>query len=213
MKHYYIIGSGGFAKEVYFLASEVLDSNYQFGGFIDKNPNETMITVRNQEVKVWDESAFLAQISPSENVALFMGIGDPKLVLLLGERFKAYTFPNLIHPTFIGDSLSIGMGHGNIICAGCIFTVDIQIGSFNIFNLSVTVGHDTTIKDGNVFNPGVNISGGVQIGSGNLIGTNATVLQYLVIGDHAILGAASLATKSIADHQVMIGVPAKPLNR
>jgi sugar O-acyltransferase (sialic acid O-acetyltransferase NeuD family) len=213
MKHYFILGSGGFAKEVYFLASEVLDSNYQFGGFIDRNTINDYIEVRKHKVKVWDENIFLSQVLPQNNTTLFMGVGDPKLLLKLSVKFQEYHFPNLIHPSFVGDFQSIQLGRGNIICAGCIFTVDIQIGSFNVFNLGVTVGHDTRIENGNVFNPGVNVSGGVQMGSGNLLGTNATVLQYLSIGNYTTLGAASLATKSIEDHQVMIGVPAKPLNR
>lgn len=213
MKHYYILGSGGFAKEVFFLASEVLDSNHFFGGFIDRNPSNDSIEVRKQTVKVWDENQFLNQIPPSENNIVFMGVGDPKLLLKLSVKFQDYHFPNLIHPTFVGDMQSIQLGRGNIICAGCIFTVDIVIGSYNIFNLGVTIGHDSSIENGNVFNPGVNVSGGVQMGSGNLLGTNATVLQYLKIGNYATLGAASLATKSIEDHQVMVGVPAKPLNR
>lgn len=210
---YYIVGSGGFAKEVYFLADESLDDSHQFMGFIDYKPTEITIKVREQIESVIDEDYFLEEIQASENINLYFGIGDPKLLGELSKRFKNYVFPNLIHPNFVGDRKSILLGNGNIITAGCVFTVDIKIGCYNIFNLNSTVGHDTVVGDCNVFNPGVNISGGVNIGNRNLFGTNSTVLQMLQIKNDNILGASSLANKNIHSNSVMVGVPAKKLER
>lgn len=212
-KQYYIIGSGGFAKEVYFLADELLDESNVFMGFIDYKPQVINILARRQVVPVIDEDYFLAHILPSDNIHLYHGIGDPKLLSKLSEKFENYIFPNLIHPNFIGDQKSIQLEKGNIITAGSVFTVDIKIGSHNIFNLNSTVGHDTVIGDCNVFNPGVNISGSVKIGSENLFGTNSTVLQLIEIGNKNILGASSLANKNIDDDCIMVGVPAKNLKK
>ena len=161
--------------------------------------------------QVISEEDFLNKIKPSKGVSLLMGVGDPKLIDKLSRTFEEYKFPNLIHPSFIGDLESIEVGIGNIITAGCIFTVDTKIGSFNIFNLNTSLGHDSNIGNCNVFNPGCNISGGVRIGSCNLFGTNSTVLQNVAVGDYNTLGASSLANKTINDNSVMIGVPAKPL--
>ena len=206
---YYILGAGGFAKEVCFLANELLDENHHFMGFIDFKPLDKIITVRGQEENVIDEEYFFKHIKASEKINIYNGIGDPKLLDKFSKIFKNYSFPNLIHPNFVGDRRSIQLGIGNIITAGCVFTVDIQIGSNNIFNLNTTIGHDTIIGDCNVFNPGVNISGNVKIGDRNLFGTNSTVLQMLHINDDNILGASSLATKNINNNSIMIGVPAK----
>ena len=170
--NYYIIGSGGFAKEVYSLADEVLGDSHTFLGFIDYNPQINQIKVRGRSVPVIDENYFLTNIVPSETVSVFFGVGDPKLIRRLSNLFHNYKFPNLIHKTFIGDIASIQFGQGNIVTAGCIFTVDINIGSFNVFNLGTTVGHDVIIEDCNIFNPGCNVSGDVTIGSSNLFGTN-----------------------------------------
>lgn len=212
-KHYYIIGSGGFAKEVFHLSEEILDSSYTFSGFIDRKPSSEMITVRGRNVPVFDEEHFLKNIIPAKNLNIYFGVGDPNLIQKLSIRFKKYNFPNLIHETFVGDRDSITFGKGNIITAGCIFTVDISVGSFNIFNLNTTIGHDTVIKDNNIFNPGCNISGDVRIGSNNLFGTNSTVLQGITIENNNILGAASLANKNISNDCVMVGVPAKKIER
>lgn len=211
MSKHYIIGSGGLAKEVYFLAEEVLGKDSYFEGFIDKGVKygKSAIEVRGMSVPLVDEDYFLENIKPSRGVCLFIGIGDPKLINKLTSTFSDYDFPNLIHESFEGDKKSINLGEGNLIAAGCIFTVDIKVGSYNIFNLNSTVGHDTEIGNCNIFNPGCNISGSVTIKNSNLIGTNATVLQKVKIGSNNIIGASSLTNKEIGDKKVMVGIPAK----
>lgn len=210
---YYIIGCGGFAKEVLFLSTNALDVSWEFKGFIDYKPKKDKINIGNIEHPVIDEDFFLENIKPSNQISIFVGIGDPKILNLISRKFGEFDFPNLIHKNFIGDLSSINMGKGNIITAGCIFTVDISVGSFNVFNLNTTVGHDTEIGSCNVFNPGVNISGSVKIGSENLFGTNSTVLQLVEIKNGNILGALSLANKNIDYNSVMVGVPAKKMEK
>jgi sugar O-acyltransferase (sialic acid O-acetyltransferase NeuD family) len=212
-KKYYIIGSGGFAKEVLFLAEENLDITFEFGGFIDFNPKNNLLKVRGKFVPVIEENYFLENIKPSTELDLYFGIGDPILLKRLANVFQGYNFPNLIHNAFIGDRGSIKLGNGNIITAGCIFTVDINIGSFNVFNLNTTIGHDVNIEDCNIFNPGCNVSGNVNIGCNNLFGTNSTILQGILIGSDNVLGASSLANKNILCNSIMVGVPAKKLDR
>lgn len=212
-KDYYIIGAGGFANEVFFLAEKELGKTWQFKGFIDFEPSSKEKTVRGKIVNVIDENHFLANILPNENISLFMGLGDPKLLDKLSKKFKQYNFPNLIHSNFIGDISSLQLGKGNIITAGCIFTVDILVGSFNIFNLKTSVGHNTSVGDCNVFNPACNISGDVKIGSRNMFGTNATVLQRTIINNDNILGASSLANKNIDNERVIVGIPGKEIKK
>lgn len=213
-KNYYILGCGGFAKEVYFLANQTLnDENYQFKGFIDYKPSIDDIEACKKKLPVIDEDYFLSNIFPSDETLIFIGVGEPKLIEKLSIKFKNYNFPNLIHDKFIGDINSIDIGRGNIITAGCVFTVDIKIGSFNIFNLNVTLGHDTKILDNNVFNPGCNVSGSVIVGSNNLFGTNSTILQQISVENNNIIGASSLINKNVDSNKIMVGVPAKALNK
>jgi sugar O-acyltransferase (sialic acid O-acetyltransferase NeuD family) len=213
-KNYYILGCGGFAKEVYFLSKKILVSeNYQFKGFIDYEPIITDIEACKNKLPVIDEDYFLNNVLPNDETLIFIGVGEPKLIEKLSIKFANYNFPNLIHNNFIGDINSIDIGKGNIITAGCVFTVDIKIGSFNVFNLNVTVGHDTKILNNNVFNPGCNVSGSVSVGSNNLFGTNSTILQQISIENNNIIGASSLINKNVDNDKIMVGVPAKVLNK
>jgi len=210
MSAYYILGSGGFAKEVLFLCKNVFGHDQDFGGFIDHTPSVSELQCLGKTYQVLDEDQFFSEFVKEKKPNLYLGIGDPKIIQKVTQRFSDFSFPNLIHPTVIRDD-SVHLGVGNIITAGCIFTIDIRIGSFNIFNLNSTFGHDSIIGNCNVFNPGVNISGGVVIGNQNLIGTNSTMLQYVKMGNSNILGAGSLANKEIFEDSIMVGLPAKPI--
>lgn len=204
MRSIFILGSGGFAKEVYCLLVDI--GNYNIGGFIDKDEKPDLI-IGSKRFRVFDEAHLNSLIG--KDVCLAIGVGDPDLIKNICSKFKdKFEFPNLIHPTFVGNLDDIILGRGNIITANCIFTTSIHIGSFNIFNLACTVGHDVKIEDYNIFNPVVNISGGVCIGSCNMIGVNATILQYKTIGNNNVVGASSLVTKNVSDNYTVIGVPA-----
>ncbi len=216
-KDIFILGAGGFAKEVYLLIQEVNSlgskESYHFCGFVDQKVKEA-VKIGNQMFPSVVEEVFLNDVRMGRKVSLAIGIGTPLIssnILKKYLEFKNVEFPNLIHPNFVGHKESIQMSYGNIITAGCIFTVNIQIGSFNIFNLATTIGHDSQIGSYNIFNPGCNVSGGVNIGDCNLFGTNATLLQGLKIESNSIIGAGSVVTKDLAGGYVYVGAPAKPM--
>ncbi|KZS41449.1 hypothetical protein AWE51_22360 [Aquimarina aggregata] len=209
MKDIYILGSGGFAKEVYFLIKEI--NKYNVKGFIDIESSDSLI-FKEKSIPILSEEEFLIlkfETPPS----LAIGVGEPKLIDKLTNKFKNFHFPNLIHPSVVFDKENVTFGIGNIVTAGVIFTTQIRIENFNIFNLSTTIGHDVFINSYNVINPTVNISGGVEIGSCNLLGVAATILQYKKIGNNSTVGASSLVTKDVGDNQIVFGVPAKKFNK
>ncbi len=213
MKDIFILGSGGFAKEVLYLINDInkKESLFLFKGFIGIESKK--IKIGNHLINIFQESEFIQDYSNKE-ICIALGIGSPKRISKVIDRFEEhFIFPNLIHPTATGDWSNIKMDEGNIITAGCRFTTDISIKSFNIFNLNSTIGHDTCIGSYNVINPTVNISGGVTIGHINLIGTDTTILQMKSIGDNCIVGASSLVTKDIPSNVVAYGNPCKIIRK
>jgi len=203
----YVLGCGGFSKEVLLLIDAI--GTYNFKGFIDYDPSESELFIGQKSFPVISEKDFLQKYPSTSNIMLAIGVGDPKLINKLSEKFKDYTFPNLIHP---GAELNLhynSIGRGNVITSNVVFTVNIEIGNFNVFNLSSTIGHDSRIGNYNVINPSVNISGGVEIGNQNLLGVGSIVLQYKKIGNETTVGAGSLVTKNVEDNTIVIGVPAK----
>jgi sugar O-acyltransferase (sialic acid O-acetyltransferase NeuD family) len=146
--------------------------------------------------------------------AAAFGIGLPEPKLRLGaeitERLPALEWPTLIHPSVHLDRPSCRLGRGVVLCAGVIGTVGLEIDDFAMANLSCTLGHEAKLGKGTVLNPTVNISGGVVLEDGVLVGTGAQILQYVRVGQRAVVGAGAVVTKDVAPATVVVGVPARP---
>ncbi len=208
MTSIWILGASGLAKEVCWLAGST--GRFLVRGFIDRTAGSP-VSVGGMDFPVIEESE-LPGLPASD--ALVLGTGDPGLRYTLGFRYRDQrNFPNLFHPSVLGDHGGLEIGQGNIFTANVVFTTAIRIGHFNLFNLAATIGHDCVIGDANVINPSANISGSVRMGDRILIGTNATVLQGRSIGDGATVGSASLVNKDVPEGVTVIGVPAKVLSR
>jgi len=193
-----ILGSGGMAREVAWLVEEInaVDYRWEILGFSENNPGRVGQDVGRYSICCHDDQL------QEMDVAVAMGIGNPEVLVRLCENFgdrPPELLPNLIHPSVILDPGRIRLGNGNIICAGSIFTIDIEIGSCNVFNIGCRVSHDVSIADGCVVNPRASLAGGVRVGAGVLVGAGATVLQYLEVGTAATVGAGAVVTKSVPD--------------
>jgi len=211
IKDIYIIGSSGFAKEVAFLIESInkIKEEWNILGYIGLPDS---VGKYNGTYKVIATENDLAH--KNENIFLAIGTGDPHLnskIINTLKNNKNFVFPNIIHPNVNADWDNIQIGEGNVICSSNQFTTDINIGSFNIFNLSCTIGHDTVIGNYNVINPSSNISGGVRIQNKNLFGTGCQILQDLVVSDSNIIGAGSVVNKNIKEQGVYVGIPARKL--
>ena len=205
-----IIGASGLSKEVAFLIEDINKDKKHWNvlGFIDENDKQVGLDINNKPIIGTDN--WILNQNRSVNVAF--GTGSPHLIKKLSTEFMGNNllkFPNLIHPNVIGDWNNISFGAGNIICAGNIFTTSIQIGNFNYFNLSCTLGHDSIIGNYNVINPTVNISGGVEMEDEILLGTGSQILQYKNICNNCVVGAGSVVTKDLNEAGVYVGAPAK----
>ena len=208
----YIIGSGGFAKEVFFLLKEVYKDSINFQGFIDITDN-VILDIGDSQFAVINENSFDSEVgSNTSDIELYLGFSTPELMKKVVERFKRFQFPNLVHGSFCGHLDSIKFGKGNIVTPGCIFTVDISIGSFNIFNTNTCVGHDSVIGSYNVFLPRSQVSGCVKIGDLNKFGMSSSILQGKKIGNSNSFGAYSFIIRNVQDDTSYFGIPAKKMN-
>jgi UDP-2-acetamido-3-amino-2,3-dideoxy-glucuronate N-acetyltransferase len=147
----------------------------------------------------------------------------------------------MIHGSAICESKNVGEGtriwafvH---ILPGATIGKDCNICDFVFIENQVVIGDRTTIKSGVQIWDGVTIGSDVFVGpnvtftndkypkSGNRsftllptlvgdfvsIGANATILPGVTIGDHCVIGAGSVVTKSIEANTTVWGNPAKSI--
>lgn len=204
-KDIFVVGAGGFAKEVVWLIEEnnKVNDEWNILGYIDKDASEN---INGYEVKA---QQWLMEYNKPINVVL--AIGSPQIKKKIYTQLKEN--PNISYPTLISHRTNISdkvtFGKGCIICAGVQITVDIQVGNFVTLNLGCTVGHDTKICDYVVAHPRTIVSGNVVIGEQTLMGTGSMVIQEVTIGNNNIIGAGTVIIRDIGDNSTVVGNPGK----
>ena len=203
MKDLIVIGGGGFAKEVLWLAS---DCNRKVKGILDDDIDAHGTIIQGAKVlgaiNTWIDYV---------DCEFVIAIGSPRTRFQVYERMLEHgnpCFAKLIHPN-VRYSNTVEFGTGVIVCAGTTLTVDIKVGDHNVLNLNVTVGHECNFGSFVTIAPMSAISGNVSLVDFVEIGTGAAVRQGLTIGQGAMLGMGSVLTKNMPELTVFAGNPAK----
>jgi sugar O-acyltransferase (sialic acid O-acetyltransferase NeuD family) len=206
-----IVGAGDFGREIALLVKQInkVRPTWNLLGFYDDNIPTGELTYRLPMLgRVADVNKCTSAIS------LAVAIANPHVRKAIVDTLHnpLLNFPTLVYPQCeLGDEENT-FGKGCLITCGCIFTVNIEVGDFVIFNLGTTIGHDSTIGSFSSFMPNCNISGGATIGTACYFGTGSTILQNLTVGDNSIIGAGAVVTKNAGANAKLIGVPARNKN-
>lgn len=200
-----IVGAGGFAKEIAFLASRLKSCNLI--GFVDDNYASLPKKILRKPVLGSIDS--LLKYSSKTSVAI--GIANPKIkkqVYIKLAKNRNLDFPNLMDPSAL-IGIQVRQGIGNILMANTTYTADIILGNFNMINIGSTIGHDTVIGNYNAIFPSVNISGNVVIGNENELGIGTKIIQNTSIGNENIFGAGAVVVNNIRNKTKNVGIPTK----
>jgi len=206
----YIIGAGGFGREVlsWLRDSPEWERDWQFAGFVDDN-----LEAFAGKAARFSVVAKLAGFQPPGPSLAVCAIGDPATRLRVCRELssRGVKFITLIHPTAtVGDDTVIGVGC--ILCPGVVLTANVRLGDFVIVNAQSTVGHDAEIGDGATLSGHGDITGHARIGEGVFLGTHAAVLPGAKVGAYAKVGAGSVVLRSVKPGATVMGVPAKQIS-
>jgi sugar O-acyltransferase (sialic acid O-acetyltransferase NeuD family) len=206
-----IIGAGRFGAETLELGRQIerATGEVEIIGFLDDKSKEEEV-LGCPVLGGMDAAKQLTEDVPE--VQAVVAIGDTRSKQEVVNRYKSLglSFANLIHPQAIVPE-SVRIGRGCIITAGCILTIDIDIGNHVILNLSTTVGHDAVIGEFSTLNPQIAVNGRNVIGEGVYIGTGAKLIHEVKIGDWSVIGAGAVVVNDIPENVLAVGVPAKPI--
>ena len=225
MKELAIYCAGGFGREVYGLIfnkiipalqegsikenANDIDADTRFVGFFDDGIEKgTKLQYGTclggmDDLNAWQTPLYVV-----------IANGSPKMLKHISESVynNNVSFPNIVHPfVTYTDFSTLQLGKGNLIIYGCRFSVNVQIGDFNVFNSDDTFGHETIVGNCNAFMPGVRVSGGVTIGNENLFGANSFIYQGLKVGNNVHLSPGSIMITKPKDGGTYIGNPATRL--
>lgn len=206
MKNLYIVGAGGFGREVFgWLHATEGSSEWTFRGFLDDNPNALKDLDYDFGV-VAPINDFV--VKPSD---LFVcGIGDVTTKMKLCKPLidRGARFMSVIHPSVIVGS-NVKLGDGVVLCPGVILTCDIEVGDMAMINCSSSAGHDVKIGDWSTISAHCDLTGYTQLGKGVFLGSGARIIPGKSVGDGGVVGAGSVVIRSVASGQKVFGNPAR----
>ena len=209
MKDLYIIGAGGFGREVAWLVERINEVNptWNIKGFIDDN--ESLWGTKEDAYNVVGGCDYLKTLG---DVYAVCAVGSARVRKIIIDKLKDSNvkFATVIDPAAIVSN-RVQIGEGTIICAGTIITVDIEIGNHVIINLDCTLGHDDVIADYVTVYPSVNISGNVTVGVCSELGTGMQIIQGKNIAPNTIVGAGAVVVKDLNESGTYVGSPAEKI--
>ena len=208
MKKLYIVGAGGFGRELhsYVLRHPDHGVEWKFAGFLDDNPDSLK-----------DYGSFAPVIGlhghlPGRDQVYLCGLGLPATKARLTEPLlkAGAEFITFVHPSvMLGGRMKLGQGV--ILCPGVMLTCDIMLGDFVTINLGTTIGHDVTLGDWTTVSSQCDLTGHVKVAERVFIGSKASVIPSRKIGAGALVGAGAVVFRDVPPGATVMGNPAAVL--
>ncbi|MCH5277951.1 MAG: NeuD/PglB/VioB family sugar acetyltransferase [Desulfovibrionaceae bacterium] len=210
MKDLYIVGAGGFGRELLNLILDIqalTRPRWNIAGFLD----DTEDPLRGKACD-FPVVGTIADYSPKPGDALAMGIASPAAKSRLVPMLKARgaVFESIIHPrAYRGRHNTVG--EGVIICAGFSMTVNVEVGNFVTLLGPGILGHDVRIGDYSTISVTCNILGRANLGQGVFVGSNAAIAPRVHVGDAAYICMGSMVMKDVGKGMKVMGNPAREI--
>jgi sugar O-acyltransferase (sialic acid O-acetyltransferase NeuD family) len=208
-KKMYILGAGGFARELYGYLQE---SSFKYGdyvlaGFLDDNENslknfkfehDIIGPIRNCKLKIDD--------------VVIMGVASIELKKHLYNYYseQGIKIVSYVHPTaIIGHDVRIG--EGSVFGPYTIATTNVSLGICSTINALSTLGHDAVLGDFCTLSGHCDVTGGGRLGNEVFLGSHVTVMPNIVVDSNVIIGIGSVVIKNVTAGSTVFGNPAKKI--
>ncbi|KAA3607056.1 MAG: transferase [Calditrichaeota bacterium] len=137
----------------------------------------------------------------------------------IGKNFQTGNKANIRELNEIGDNVSVGtlsiVEHHVKIEDGVRIHSQVFVPEYSFLKKKCWLGPNVVVTNAKYpQSPNVkNELFGATIDEGAKIGANSTLLPGVNIGKNALVGAGSVVTKSVAENTVVVGNPAKQINK
>lgn len=136
----------------------------------------------------------------------------------IGEGSRVWHFAHVCAGARVGKGVSLGQGVfvGNKVVIGDRCKVQNNVSVYDNVTLEEGVFCGPSMVFTNVYNPRALIERkneyrNTLVKRGATLGANCTVVCGVTIGEHAFLGAGTVATKDVPAYALMVGVPARQI--
>lgn len=130
------------------------------------------------------------------------------LIVKLGV--PSHRWATIVHPTStIADDVALGVG--TFVASHVTIQPGCSVLDFASIRAGANLGHDAIIKSYCYVGPNSTLCGRAQMEEGSHLGPNAVIIDGVVVGQYAVVGAGSVATKDISPFDVCMGNPARKL--
>jgi sugar O-acyltransferase (sialic acid O-acetyltransferase NeuD family) len=208
MRKIVVVGSSGQAKVVIDILRR--QAEFHVVGLIDRFRSVGEATLDLPVLGGEDDLPRLMLAHSLEGVVVAIGDNQVRSIVAarVAELCPGLAFVSAIHPSAqIGMDVSIGPG--TVVMAGAVVNPCTRVGRFCILNTNCSLDHDGVMDDFASLAPRAVTGGNCRIGTGAAVGIGAVLLHGVSVGEHAVVGAGSLVTRSIGARVVAYGSPAR----
>ena len=204
MKNLIIVGAGGYAKSV---LDSVDHMNFNMVGYLDDIKE---IGTLHQGYPVLGNS--IEDIENPESFVYFVAIGNNAKRKIWYDKLKERNLSliNVIDKSAL-VSAAATIGEGCFIGKLAILNHGSSIGDNCVINTRALVEHGCCIKNHVNISTNATLNGDVVCEDGSFIGSGSVINGQLSIGEWALVGSGAVVIKNVAEHTVVVGVPAKAI--
>jgi sugar O-acyltransferase (sialic acid O-acetyltransferase NeuD family) len=214
-KEIYIVGAGGFGKEVAdtIVAMNREEERFLIAGYIDDDPALMGKTINGVTIVGNTEHLIRIGRRALENArplpSAILSVSEPAIKRRLAERLEGSVIPeNIIHPSAVLSPYAV-LGKGIVIQASVYVAPNAEIGDHVHVNVLSSVGHDVRLGAFASVMVLSALSGYATLGRCGYIATGVTVLPGVHIGENTHVGAGTVVTKDIPADVVAYGAPCR----
>jgi acetyltransferase EpsM len=217
MRKVVILGAGGdglvVAEAIFQINKSVKDSEkILVQGFLDDAYIEKAAFMQftvHGKIDSWkyiDEEVFF--------IPALQKVGDmPRRIARIQElNIPMERWISVIHPSAVIAS-DVKLGVGIYIGAFCSIQPKCEIGNFSTLRAGAALGHDVVLSNHVYVGPNAVLCGKSSMQDGSHLGPGSVVLDNCTVGKFAVVGVCSSVTKNVSDNAVVMGNPAKRINK
>jgi len=204
-----LVSASGLARET---AAAAAAAGFDVLGYLDDDPGQW-----GREPEGVPILGGLDLIAEHRDARVVICTGQGRVRARIADRLAASGFDQSRYATVIHPAVTVpascSIGAGSILLANVVLTTAVSIGRHCVVMPNVTLTHDNELADYVTIAAGVSLGGWSYIGAHSYLGMNAGVRERVRLGAGVTIGMGAVVLQDVADDQIMVGNPARPLAR